>query len=60
MGQYSEMVGSKQIRSTLFKRIRQILCSAIIGVGTLIIFIANNSNILTDGRRYRKQPKIEM
>ena len=60
MGQYSEMVGSRRIRSTLFKRIRQILFSAIIGVGTLIIFIANNSNILTDGRRYRKQPKIEM
>ena len=54
------MVGSRRIRSTLFKRIRQILFSAIIGVGTLIIFIANNSNILTDGRRYRKQPKIEM
>ena len=31
----------------------------LIGVGTLIIFIVNN-NILIDGRRYRKRPRIEM
>ena len=42
------------------KRIRRILHCAIIGVGYLIIFIVNNGNILTDGRRYRKRPKIEM
>ena len=24
------------------------------------LFIVNNGNILTDGRRYRKRPRIEM
>ena len=54
------MVGSRRITSRSFNRIRQIFCSAIIGVGTLIIFIVNNGNISTDGRIYRKRPKIEM
>ena len=44
----------------IFKKIRRILLSAITGAGTLVIFIVNNGNILTDGRRYRKRPKIEM
>ena len=54
------MVRSGRIRSTFIKRIRRILHSAIIGVGYLIIFIVNNANILTDGHRFRKRPKIEM
>ena len=44
----------------MFKRIRQILCCAIIGVGTLIIFIVNSGNILTDGRRYKKCPNVNV
>ena len=44
----------------IFKKIIRILLSVITGVGTLVIFIVNNGNILTDGRRYRKRPKIEM
>ena len=26
----------------------------------LVVFIVNNGNVLTDGQRYRKRPKIEM
>ena len=44
----------------MFKRIRQILCCAIIGVGKLIIFIVNSGNILTDGRRYKKRPNVNV
>ena len=29
-------------------------------VGFLIFNIVNNGNILTDGHRYRRRPKIEM
>ena len=48
-------------RSRFFKRIIRILHGAIIGVGyLLVVFIVNNGNILTDGRRYRKRPEIEM
>ena len=36
------------------------ISGALIGVGFLVVFIVNNENILTDGRRYRKRPKIEM
>ena len=54
------MVRSGRIRSTFIKRIRRIPHSAILGVGYLITVIVNNDNILTDGRRYRKRPKIEM
>ena len=32
----------------------------IIDVVFLLIFIVNNGNIWTDGRRCRKRPKIEM
>ena len=59
-GQYLEMVRSGRIRTMLIKRIRQILCGTMIGVVFLVIFIVNNGNIWTDGRRYRKRPKIEM
>ena len=55
------MVRSRQFRSSYIKRIGRILRGALIGVGFLILFIVNNGNILTDGRRYRKRPpKIEM
>ena len=37
-----------------FKRIGQYICS------TMIFFWVNNRNILTDGGRYRKRPRIEM
>ena len=55
------MVRSRQFRSSYFERIERILSGALIGVGFLVVFIVNNRNILTDGRRYRKRPpKIEM
>ena len=55
------MARSEQFRSSFIKRIGRILHGAIIGVGYLLgVFIVNNGNILTDGRRYRKRPKIEM
>ena len=50
----------RRLRSICYERIRQILRCSLIGIGTLIIFIVNNGNILTDGHRYRKRPKIEM
>ena len=49
------MVRSGRFRSTYIKRIGQILRSALIGSGFLILFIVNNRNILTDGRRYRRR-----
>ena len=36
------------------------ISGALIGTGFLVVFIVNNGNILTDGRRYRERPKIEM
>ena len=54
------MFKSRGFRNSYFKRIRYILRCAVIAVGFLIIFIVNNGNILRDGRRYRKRPKIEM
>ena len=49
------MVRSRRIRSSYIKRIGRILRGALIGVGFLILFIVNNGNILTDGRRYRRR-----
>ena len=54
------MVRSGRFKSSYFERIRRILRGALIGVDFLVVFIVNNGNILTDGRRYRKRPKIEM
>ena len=54
------MVRSGRFRSSFIERIRQILRGAIIGVDFLVVFIVNNGNILTDGRRYRMRPNIEM
>ena len=60
-GQYSEMARGRRLRSAFVRGTGQILRCALIVVGTFIIFIVNNSNILTDGCRYRKRPpKIEM
>ena len=51
----------RRLRSDFARGIRQFFRCALIGFGTLIIFIVNNGNILTDGRRYRKRPpRIEM
>ena len=52
---YSEMVRSGRFRSSYIKRIGRILRSALIGAGILILFIVNNGNILTDGRKYRRR-----
>ena len=55
---YSKMARGGPFKSSYFSRIRYILCCAVIGF--LIVFIVNNENILTDGCRYRKRPKMEM
>ena len=55
------MVRSERLRSSYIERIRRILRGVLIGVDLLVVFIVNNGNILTDGRRYRKRPpKFEM
>ena len=54
------MVRTGRFRSSFIERIGRILRGAIIGVGFLVVFIVSNGNILTDGQRYRKRPKIEM
>ena len=55
------MARGRRLRSAFVRGTRQILRCALIVAGTFIIFIANSSNILTDGCRYRKRPhKIEM
>ena len=38
---------------------RYILTSTLI-IGLIILSIVNNQNILTDSRRYRRRPKIEI
>ena len=54
------MVRNGQFGSSYIKRIGRILRGALIGVGFLIVFIVNNGNILTDGRRYRRRSKFEL
>ena len=54
------MVRSRRFRSSYFKRIGQILHCVLISASFLVLAIVNNGNILTDGRRYRKRPRIEM
>ena len=50
-----------RLKSAFVRGFRKIFRYALIGVGTFLIFIVNNGNILTDGRRYRKRPpRIEM
>ena len=45
-----------RLKSAFVRGFKQIFRYALIGVGIFIIFIVNNGNILTDGRRYRKRP----
>ena len=52
------MVRSGRFGSSYFKRIGRILRGAVVAL--LIIFIVNNGNILTEGRRYRQRSKCEM
>ena len=52
------MARGRRFRSSYFRQIRYILRCAVIGF--LLSFIVNNGNILTDSRRYRKRPKMEM
>ena len=50
-----------RLKSAFAGGFRKIFRYALIAVGTFIIFIVNNDNILTDSRRYRKRPtRIEM
>ena len=55
------MVDSSRNCSKNFGSELEILISKTVETSGLIIFaIVNNGNILTDGRRYRKRPRIEM
>ena len=47
------------LRNINFKQLMNIFISVPL-VGFLIFNIVNNGNILTDGHRYRRRPKIEM
>lgn len=51
------MANGRRFKSGYFKRIGLFLLSAI---NTIVIAIVNNGNIWTDGRRYRRRPKVEM
>ena len=47
------------LRNINFKQLMNIFIFVPL-VGFLIFNIVNNRNILTDGRRYRRRPRIEM
>ena len=47
------------LRNINFKQLMNIFIFVPL-VGFLIFNIVNNTNILTDGRRYRRRPRIEM
>ena len=64
---YFRLRGRKNIKrwlkvddSEFYERIRLFFSYSLALAGIFIIFIVNNGNIFTDGRRYRKQPRIEM
>ena len=46
----------ERARDTYFERILSVLLITTF----LVLFIVNKGNFLTDGRRYRKRPRIEM
>ena len=54
------MARGGRLRSLFYERIRLFFSYSLALVAIFIIFIVNNGNTLTDGRRYRKRPKIEM
>ena len=54
------MARGGRLRSLFYERIRLFFSYLLALVAIFIIFIVNNGNTLTDGRRYRKRPKIEM
>ena len=47
-------------RSRYFTRQLKYILTGISITGLIILSIVNNGNILTDGRRYRRRPKLEM
>ena len=47
------------LRNINFKQLMKIFIFVLL-VGFLIFNIVNNGNILTDGCRYRRRPRIEM
>ena len=48
------------IRSIFFNKTFKSFLIGFLIFGPLLTGIVNNRNILTDGRRYRKRPKIEI
>ena len=63
MGRFIQRWFDKLRFGTRSRYFRRQLKYKIVGIsitGFIILSIVNNGNILTDGRRYRRRPKIEM
>ena len=54
------MENGRRFQNGYIKRIGLFLFNAVSAFGALILAIVNNGNILTDGRRYRKCPRLEI
>ena len=54
------MARGGRLRTAIYKGMRALFCPSITMLCSILIFIVNNGNILSDGRRYRKKPRIEM
>ena len=54
------MARGRRLRTIFYEGIRSLFCPSLAMLFYVLIFIVNNGNILTDGRRYRKKPRIEM
>ena len=57
---YQKLARGRRLGSLFYERIRSLFCPSLAMICSVLIFIVNNGNILTDGRRYRKKPRIEM
>ena len=54
-----KMARSRRLRTVLYEGIRSLFCPSLAMLSYILIFIVNNGNILTDGRRYRKKPELK-
>ena len=54
----SKMARGRRFTNVIYEGIRALFCPSITMLCSILIFIVNNRNIFTDGRR--RKPRIEM
>ena len=47
-------------QTAIYEGMRALFCPSLTMLWFILIFIVNNGNILTNGRRYRKKLRIEI